>query len=179
MPAPLHVDFASPGKGSSRLGLGLAAAGGLAVLAVVAAFQRVQHELSEAEAQASALARRLNAAAQPVFADPAKARALAQRIEASNRVLDALDQPWFKLFEDVESAAAEGVALLALEPDAVQRSVRLAGEASDLDALARYLERLGGLESLGDVRLAQHELRDASAKPVFRFVVSATWRRPA
>jgi hypothetical protein len=94
-------------------------------------------------------------------------------------VLDALDRPWIRLFDDLEAASVDGVALLALEPDAGKEHVRIAGEARDRDTLSRYLERLGRLESLRDVRLDQHELRGGTDGGALRFTVSARWVRPA
>lgn len=179
MPAALKIDFASGARLSAWAGRGLLAAGGLAALAVVYAYQSFDAALVAVEAETRAAARRLGASKVSPPADPSQLRALGLRVTASNRVLSALDQPWFKLFDDVEAAAMPGVALLAFEPDAVNASVRLSGEAQDLDTLARYLERLGARASLRELRLSQHELRDGRERPVLRFSVSARWVRSA
>ncbi len=138
-------------------------------------------ELENVEAQAEGLSRKLDPRrASSGALDPTAERALRARIEASNHVLDALDQPWVKLFDDIESAMADGVVLLSLEPDASKAAVRIVGEARDRDALSRYLERLGRAESLREVRLTQHELRAGKeGGAALRFTVAARWMRPA
>lgn len=180
MPSPLRIDFAGKPVAHTRLGAALLAAGVLTGVLSVAGHARLQDEIAQVEARIEGLALELDPkAAARERRDAAGERALRIRIEASNRVLDALDQPWIKLFDDLEAASVEGVALLALEPDASKQHVRIAGEARDRDALSRYLERLGRLDSLREVRLNQHELRGGADGGALRFTVSARWVRPA
>jgi len=179
MPAPLVIDFATAQRGSEArswivLGVGVAC-----TVAALVSYRSIALELDEVDAQARVAARKLGAEQKREVLDPARLQALSQRIAASNRVLQALDQPWFQLLADIEAAITPGIVLLAFEPDAAQGSVRLSAEARDLEALSRYLDRLAALDSLQDVRMNQQELREARGLPVLRFSVSARWGRPA
>jgi len=53
-----------------------------------------------------------------------------------------MNVPWDSLFRELEGAADESVALLAIQPDPASRQVRIAGEARRLDAVLNYIERL-------------------------------------
>jgi hypothetical protein len=176
MPVPLRIDFAARGRPSGRSGVVWLVAGVVAIAATLYTHGRLQAEVERLEARSEALAQQLDPHANAKAPrDPAQRRALRQRIEASNRVLHALDQPWIRLFDELESATVDGVTLLAMEPDANKTALRMVGEAPDRDALSRYLERLGRLDSLREVRLSQHELREASEGTALRFILSARW----
>src|SRR5690606_18415431 len=173
MPPPLSLDFAQGDR--RRGGVVLLISGVAAVAMVVASYVDVQRETEAIQARSEMLARRADSPRPASRAGPHEARAWINRIEASNRILAALERPWIRLFDDLESAQVDGVVLLAMEPDAASGQLRLVGEALDRDTLARYLERLGRLGSLREVRLNQHEVRTAQGTSVLRFVVSSRW----
>jgi hypothetical protein len=180
MPAALQIDFANASQGGNRGGAILLIAGVAVAAGLVGSYVHVRQETDAAQARIEALARNLRTIGIGAReSDPRKRETLRTRIEASNRILSALDQPWIRLFDELESATVDGVTLLAMEPDGSKAQVRLVGEAHDRDTLSRYLERLGMLASLREVRLNQHELRDAHGGNSLRFVVSARWVRPA
>lgn len=86
-----------------------------------------------------------------------------------------LAMPWEQLFDALEAAANERVALLAIEPDAESRTVNLSGEAKDYLAALSYVASLGEQKALARVYLLRHELKqDGSSRPV-GFMVSASW----
>jgi Tfp pilus assembly protein PilN len=179
MPPALQIDFATAPRGANRGGAILLFAGLAVAAGIVGSYLHLCQETNAVQARIEALARDMRASgADALERDPRKLRALRARIEASNRILSALDQPWIRLFDELESATVDGVTLLAMEPDGPKALVRLVGEARDRDTLSRYLERLGRLVSLREVRLNQHEIRDAQAGSSLRFVVSARWVRP-
>jgi hypothetical protein len=145
--------------------------GAAATLLVTFMSYRVQSELEAIEAQHRELSRKLTTSAQLEALDPAKLRALTRRIQASNRVLDALDQPWFRLFGI--GRRHRGVALPA-GPDAVLGGVRLVASARPR-ALARYPSASEGCLVAG--RISQHELRDGTERALMRFRIAARWVR--
>ncbi|MGH8665538.1 MAG: PilN domain-containing protein [Burkholderiales bacterium] len=180
MPGALQIDFAGAPRGANRGGAILLLAGLAVAAGIVGGYLHLRQETDVVQARIEALSRNIRAnGAEILERDPRKLRALRARIEASNRILSALDQPWIRLFDELESATVDGVTLLAMEPDGSKALVRLVGEARDRATLSRYLERLGRLASLREVRLNQHEIRDARGGSSLRFVVSARWVRPA
>lgn len=177
MRSSMRMNFAAEGPAGGRLGAVVLGLGVALALACALTHAHLQREIQITEAQADVLARKAAPRMDSGALDEGRLRALRQRIDASNRVIAALDHPWIRFFDEIESAHVRGIALTALEPDAEKLGVHLAGEAADREALARYLERLGALPSLSDVRLSQHEWREHQGKTALRFVVSARWIR--
>lgn len=177
MPA-LRIDFALPPRPASRAGWVVFAASVACALAVGGAHYWVTREASAIQARLDARKGASGAGgARPSVIDPGRAQQLRKRVESASRVVDALEQPWIRLLDDIEAAGVGGISLLALEPDADKLAVRLSGEATDRDVLSRYLERLGAASSLREVRLSQHEWRQRGAASSLRFTVTARWAR--
>lgn len=175
MPA-LRLDFAASAPGGGRLGWGLLVAGLVAALGTGVSYHRLISEARTIEARVDALRKIDPRTSMPVVVDAAVQAQLRKQAESANRVLTALEHPWARLLDAVEAAGIGGIVLLSLDVDADQRSVRLAGQASDRDALSRYLERLGQTVSLGDVRLSQHEWLQRGEEARLRFLIQARWR---
>lgn len=113
------------------------------------------------------------------------ARAGGKRVEAgeaaavalrdADRVARHLMLPWDGLFRALEETADERVALLALQPDPQKRELAISGEARDYEAILAFVTRLDARESLRDVHLVRHELReDDPQRPLF-FSIVASW----
>jgi hypothetical protein len=170
----LDIDLARTRRGTGVLAWLCLGAGLIVCAGVAVEHHRVGTEKQELDARIRSLARA--GGPRPAMPDPAADPRLAARgIDASNRVIDRLAEPWAQMLAGVEAAAHEGVALLALEPDAGRRILRLGGEARDAAALAEYLARLAAIPGLTDVHLSQHEERDDRGIRVLRFGVTATW----
>lgn len=174
MPPALEVNFAAPTRSLGR-GLALALIGAAACVAVMVAHLRLGSALEQVDLELRAAVRKSSAVEAPAITDPAKSRALLVRIGGANRILNALEHPWFGLLDAIESARAEGIALLAIDADAATGGVRITAEAETLDELSRYLDRLGANHALRDMRLLQHERREQTERAAIRFVVAAQW----
>lgn len=76
------------------------------------------------------------------------------------RLASALNTPWNSVFDTLERAIPADVALISIEPDATNSSLRLEAEAPTLDALLRGVQALGADESVARVALVKHETQD-------------------
>lgn len=172
--APL--DFLRSTEARGRGPLVLAALGAAALVATTAwmdALSTERDELAAARAQAAPV--RPVARTDP--RDPS-ARASARRIEAAQRVVGDLALPWNGLLAAIEKATLDGVALLGVDPDASARTVRLTGEAKDLETTLRYVDRLAAQAPLAQVHLASFVPRTDENEPkrsAIRFTVAAAW----
>ena len=89
------------------------------------------------------------------------------RLTALARSTHHLNVPWAAILDELERHATKDVALLAIEPDAVQGRVRLEFEARRLQSLVDFAQRLGDAPGFERVALAKHEVVDRDpAKPV-------------
>lgn len=101
---------------------------------------------------------------------------LAQEMQRANEVLRQLTLPWEPLFQTVESAAGNEIALLALEPDVEKHVVKIGGEARDMVVLLEYITRLEEHEVFGPVYLQSHQIQQQDPDRPVRFSLLAVWR---
>jgi len=115
------------------------------------------------------LARQRLAAAQQAFdaARLAAGTATASRPMASPRERAAwaelaarLNMPWRSVLDALEASTPEDVALMAVEPDAGQGTVRVVAESTALEPLLAYSARLHATPLIREVVLARHELSE-------------------
>lgn len=109
-------------------------------------------------------------------ADRPGAQDLVQEVNRANVVLHRLTLPWDALFLAVETAAGKEVALLALEPDAEKRQVRISGEARDYSAVLNYITQLEAQAVFGPVYLQSHQVQQQDPDKPVRFALLANWR---
>jgi hypothetical protein len=91
-------------------------------------------------------------------------------------VVEQLAMPWSPLFNAIERAHTETVALLAVQPDAQRRSVTIIGEAKGYGDVLGYVARLRGEARLKNVYLVGNEIREDQPQRPVAFTVSADWR---
>jgi hypothetical protein len=166
------IDFLHPARppalGWALLGAGaasLAAALWLANTWAQADATRAQAQRAQAEArlqQAAQSARRTPAAA----ADERRQQFLARQ----------LAQAWLPTLRLVENATEPPVFVLGLSMDPAAGSLRLDGEAPDLQGALDYASALHEKHLLGPAELRSHETTtDTTGRPVVRFTLLAPW----
>jgi len=94
----------------------------------------------------------------------------------ARQTIGRLAIPWGRLFAALEAAHSERIVLLAIEPDAENRTVTVTGEAKDYLAALSYLANLGQQASLTRVHLLHHELRRQTSPRPLLFTISAAWQ---
>lgn len=99
----------------------------------------------------------------------------ALEIKHANEVLNKIDLPWDKLFQAVESSSGKDVALLAMEPDAEKRQMRISGEARNIEEVLDYIGRLSGQKVFSSVYLHSHQVRMQDPEKPVRFSLVAAW----
>jgi hypothetical protein len=171
---PLRIDFGSRARTGAWWGFALLFAGALATIATVERYGSLDEERERLEAGLRERNRAKPAARAP--AGTATGEATQRQNDARRSVVRALGRPWDALFRDIEAAASEGIALLALEPDPRRGEVRVAGEAREPLALYEYIAALERTESMSQVRLTQHELVRGAGAGAVRFVLVGVWQ---
>jgi Tfp pilus assembly protein PilN len=133
----------------------------------VAAVERLRAQGQARSGQAAALAR----VAAPVRAPVPEAQAA-----AVNAAVMQLNLPWRGLHDAIQAATPAGIALLALEPDARKRSVRITAEAKNSDDMFAYVGQLQRIDWFDSVLLARHEINEQDPNRPIRFQIDARWR---
>lgn len=99
----------------------------------------------------------------------------AEEVAAARETVQRLSMPWDELFNALESAASDRVALLAIEPDPKAGTVTISGDSKDYLAALTYVLNLSRAESLRQVRLSRHEVKQNDPQKTVNFSVSAAW----
>jgi hypothetical protein len=163
----LELDYIAPARRPLWPGLLLLAVSLALAAATLLEYRDVKVELARVEA-ASGL---IGPARAPARALP-KER-LEAEVKSAEAVVRQLTVPWGALVQALEQAATRDVAVLALQPDAENRILRLTAEARHREAMFEYLRRLGAAKGLADVHLLSHQVaRDDPQRPI-QFSVQA------
>jgi hypothetical protein len=86
---------------------------------------------------------------------------------AWNQLVRQLNMPWSSLLDTLETASPDDIAVVSIEPDGAQGSVRLQVEAKTLDSLLAYAGTLKSIDLFDSVTLIKHETNDQeSTKPL-------------
>jgi len=149
----------------------------LAALALAGAtghsYWAAKEVLAAAQAASGAAPRRAQAklAEKPAYPGP-----LRENLVYANAVVQNLALPWDMLFRTVEGTGNVPVALLAVQPDPQKRMVRISGEAKDYAAVLTYLARLDGSDTLRNVHLLSHQLKQDDPQHPLLFTIAASWK---
>ena len=165
--------FRIPGR---SVGLVVAAVG----VCIVALSQLVhyQEEREQLEALQAAIAARSTAMRPLPVVAQAKFTVPEAQAQAVNDAVMQLNLPWRDLVEAVRSATPASVALLALEPDAKRRTLRITAETRNSDDMLAYVARMQEQDWFGSVVLTRHEIAEQDPNRPLRFQVSAQWGTP-
>jgi hypothetical protein len=98
---------------------------------------------------------------------------------AVNAAILQLNLPWRDLQDALASATPPAVALLALEPDARKRLLKITAETGSSDAMVAYIAQLKRQELFGTrVQLLRHEINALDPNKPLRFQLEARWGTP-
>jgi len=178
----VRLDFARPGLrrtlfNAPRLAWGLV----LGALPLCCAVLVQTLDYREAREEVDALQAALRARAGVQIVQPVAQRAVPvseQQAGAVNAAVMQLNLPWRALHDAVRAATPATVALLALEPDARKRVLRITAEARSSDDMIAYVETLQTQKWFGGVTLVRHEIGEQDPNRPIRFQIDAEWSAP-
>ncbi|TVO60456.1 hypothetical protein [Denitromonas ohlonensis] len=155
-PQPIALDFARRRRWPGLLGWVLLALGlGMAALEVNDFLSR-RADLYEREQIVERLRHQLQRERRHVVSAP-EAPVRAEEASPALKLAAQLGRDWPALFASVDAAAGDGVAVLALTPDALRGTVSLSAEAPSLDGMFDFLGRLEAADALAAVELVSYE----------------------
>jgi hypothetical protein len=181
---PVRIDFAPPGLArtvhrTGPLAWGMAVVAlVLCVAAGVIGWQLMAHQRALASQVAAVRAQSGAPVAIAVAPTTAPAQVAPVQAAAVNAAVMQLNLPWRTLHDAVAAATPKNVALLALEPDARRRSMKITAEAKTADEMIAYIEQLKQQEMFGEVALLRHEISELDPNRPIRFQIDAQWSRP-
>lgn len=169
---PLELDFvyrppAAPWAGRLLLALAVAL-----TLDVALSWREARSAVKDREMRIAALAR----AAGPARAPGKPGRpASPEELAAAADTVRRISLSWDALFAALEAASNDGIALLAVEPDAKSQTVRITAEGKDYAAALAYVLELRRAGKLERVHLVHHEVKRDDPHRAVAFSVAAAW----
>jgi hypothetical protein len=134
-----------------------------------------QQRAEAAELSAARLRSRVPLVLAPVLPGPRISDAQAAAVNAA---ILQLNLPWRALYDAIAAATPPGIGMLALEPDARKRSLKITAEAKNSDAMIDYVELLKREEVFAGVTLIRHEINEQDPNKPIRFQLEAEWVAP-
>jgi len=171
---PLLLDYQRRRNAVSVAGIALLLAGLAASVYGGMRYYDLSSEISVLEEKRITLQRKVHGPSKSRLA-PKDAQQLGAEIKLANEVVAQLTLPWDALFKDVETVQNDRVALLAIEPDAQKRVIKISGEAKDFAAMLEYIKFLQDRGSFAGVYLQSHHIQHELAEKPVRFALIATW----
>ena len=177
----LRLDFAPSSLRRTLLRAPLAsrvAALGALALSAVALVQVLDYREAREEVDAQLAALQARTAAPGAAPAAPRTPVGEQEALAVNAAIAQLNLPWRALHDAVRAATPPNVALLALEPDARKRVLRITAEAKNSDDMLAYVRLLEREEWFASVTLVRHELLEQDPNRPLRFQLDAGWGTP-
>ncbi|MDB5774362.1 MAG: hypothetical protein JWP38_495 [Herbaspirillum sp.] len=175
----IHIDFAPPSLHRSlhrtTRWTWLAAAAGLALcVSAGIAVQITMHRYQVQETAAAELRARMERYA-GMTPTGSKAPVSDAQANAVNHAIAQLNLPWRDILNALEEATPNGIALLAIEPDAKKNVLKAMAEAPNSDAMIGYIENLKKQPLFADAILTRHEINDHDPNNPLRFQFEVLW----
>ena len=98
---------------------------------------------------------------------------------AVNAAIAQLNLPWNTVFDAVEAATPQTIALLSLEPDARRNVVKGIAEAKDSENMVLYIEQLKKQVFFSNVFITMHDINQLDPNKPMRFQFEAYWQGAA
>lgn len=172
---PLQIDFAQTAPRTPMLGLFLLMVGGaLALLCLTKVADALAANASYRDTLAGLHTRSSAAPDKPQPKENRDPREAARAL-VSHQVSGSLQSPWADLLDAMEARPKDDVALLAIEPSALKRTVRVTAEAATAHAMLAHLKMMQGDARLSEVTLVSHEHRTQVAGTPWRYQIQGSW----
>ncbi|MES2317556.1 MAG: hypothetical protein V4631_08670 [Pseudomonadota bacterium] len=178
----LDIDFAPPGLQrtlyrTTSFAWKLAALALMLCVVACALGARLLAQQRHDQAQLNAALTRAKAPVAVVVAAPRTPISEPQAASVNTAVMQ-LNLPWRALHDAIGAATPASIAMLALEPDARRRSIKITAEAKNSDAMIAYVEALKEQELFTGVALTRHEVNELDPNKPIRFQLEAEWSAP-
>jgi Tfp pilus assembly protein PilN len=126
--------------------------------------QSLQRQLDDQQAAAQKLTQR---SAAPTRLNEEQRRGL-------NQAIRQLNTPWSSIFEQIEQATPQGIALIQIEPDGKQ-GIKIQAESKDLDQLLAYAASLQNRGIFGSLVYSKHDTNEQDANKPVRLSFQLSW----
>lgn len=100
---------------------------------------------------------------------------ISKDLEKANVILQQINLPWESLFDSIEHVATEDIALLSLQPNVTNRTLRIRGEARNMAVLLDFVEAMEREVIFEKAHLVNYKIKQDSPYRPIDFLLTAVW----
>ena len=100
---------------------------------------------------------------------------ISKELQKANVIVDQINLPWEALFDSIEHIITEDVALLALQPNVTNRTLRISGEARNIPVLLDFIEAMEREVIFEKAHLVNYKIRQDNPHRPVDFLLTAGW----
>ena len=175
----LRLRFPYREQSAPQLDFALLLVGLLIIVAVYFQFRHQAEEINFWSNRVERMEKQQQQKTSPRTRTTSRIREFSQEIQKeivqANAILDQLNLPWEMLFDSIEHAATEDIALLSLQPNFSNRSLRLSGEAKSMAELLDFVEALERELVFENVHLLNYKIKQENPQRPIIFLLNAEW----
>jgi len=175
----LRLKFPDHGQSVPRIDYSILFIGLLILTGVLLQFQQITEEVNYWTNRVERLEKQQQQKAPPRTRGTPRVKEFSQEIRKeiiqANAVLDQMNLPWEALFDSIENAASEEIALLSLQPTVSSRTLRISGEAKNMSELLDFVEALERELTFENVHLLNYKIKQDNPHLPIVFLLTAAW----
>ncbi|MCP5246365.1 MAG: PilN domain-containing protein [Burkholderiales bacterium] len=100
---------------------------------------------------------------------------IGKELQKANAIMDQINLPWEPLFDSIEHIITEDVALLALQPNVTNRTLRISGEARNMGVLLDFIEAMEREVIFEKAHLVNYKIRQDNPHRPVDFLLTTVW----
>ncbi|MBK7492183.1 MAG: PilN domain-containing protein [Nitrosomonas sp.] len=175
----LRLKFPDRGQSVPHIDFSILLIGLLVLAGVLLQFRQVTEEVNHWTNRVERLEKQQQQKAAPRTRSSPRIKEFSQEIRKeitqANAILDQINLPWETLFDAIEHAATEEIALLSLQPNVASRTLRLSGEAKSMSELLDFVEALERELVFENVHLLNYKVKQDNPHRPIIFLLTAAW----
>ncbi|MDV6348574.1 fimbrial assembly protein [Nitrosomonas sp. Is35] len=175
----LRLKFPDRGQSVPHIDFSILLIGLLVLAGVLLQFRQVTEEVNHWTNRVERLEKQQQQKAAPRARSTPRIKEFSQEIRKeitqANAILDQINLPWETLFDAIEHAATEEIALLSLQPNVASRTLRLSGEAKSMSELLDFVEALERELVFENVHLLNYKVKQDNPHRPIIFLLTAAW----
>lgn len=175
----LRLKFPDRGQSVPHIDFSILLIGLLVLAGVLLQFRQVTEEVNHWTNRVERLEKQQQQKAAPRTRSTPRIKEFSQEIRKeitqANAILDQINLPWETLFDAIEHAATEEIALLSLQPNVASRTLRLSGEAKSMAELLDFVEALERELVFENVHLLNYKVKQDNPHRPIIFLLTAAW----
>ena len=175
----LRLKFPDRGQSVPHIDFSILLIGLLVLAGVLMQFRQVTEEVNHWTNRVERLEKQQQQKAAPRTRSTPRIKEFSQEIRKeitqANAILDQINLPWETLFDAIEHAATDEIALLSLQPNVASRTLRLSGEAKSMSELLDFVEALERELVFENVHLLNYKVKQDNPHRPIIFLLTAAW----